>query len=347
MLFDVRGASVLPWIEQLDLRRRKPSKHLQYVELQQQAELVSEVPALLPLAVHDAHDPDLGRLDALAGRGQAVQARGMGADELELHPNFLALREQFVYAVAPVRKCARDVELGDAFGHAVVAQVLETEAPLAVVGCAVGAGRRGYLGAGYHHFVAVLQRDWRFGFEPPHHDIGILASVRRLREDQPAVLPRRQRRAELPEQPRLVGYEPTFGDFAVREPQDAEFVDIDFLAGRRDAEQISLVRAGEPPQHSHSVAVGDDVLDDVDSIGNGVAQARSRIGESLVARVARQVPKARPRPLVAGGEEFLRWRTPVHRFLVAPREGFVALELRGRSLRGGPARESQSGGRAD
>src|SRR6266849_1799872 len=125
----------------LSLRRRRgrqPAKYLQDVELQQQAELVSEVPALLPLAVHDTHDPDLGRLDALAGRGQAVQAHGMGAHELELHPDFLTLREQLVYAVAPVRKCAGDVELGDAFGYAVVAQMLETEAPLAVVGREIG-----------------------------------------------------------------------------------------------------------------------------------------------------------------------------------------------------------------
>src|SRR6266849_2069227 len=142
----------------LPLRRRRgrqPAKYLKDVELQQQAELVSEVTDLLPLAVHDTHDPDLGRLDALAGRGQAVQAHGMGADELELHPDFLTLRQQFVYAVAPVRKCARDVELRDAFGHSVVAQVLETETLLSIVGGPVGAGRRGYLGARDRQFVAV------------------------------------------------------------------------------------------------------------------------------------------------------------------------------------------------
>ena len=136
-------------------------KHLKNIELQQQPQLVSEVPALLPLAVHDAHDPDLGRLDALAGRGQAVEAHRMGSHELELHPDLLTFREESVDSIAPVGESAGDVELGEAFRHAVVAQVLETEAPLAVVGRAVGARRRGYLGARYHYLDAVFHRDWR------------------------------------------------------------------------------------------------------------------------------------------------------------------------------------------
>src|SRR5260370_651821 len=64
---------------------------MQRIELQHQPELVGEVPGLLPLAVGKAHDSDLGHLDALATRWQAVELAALRAGDLEPHPHRLAL----------------------------------------------------------------------------------------------------------------------------------------------------------------------------------------------------------------------------------------------------------------
>ena len=42
-------------------------------ELQQQPELVAEIPGVLPFAVDDLRDADLGRFDPPSGRRQAVE----------------------------------------------------------------------------------------------------------------------------------------------------------------------------------------------------------------------------------------------------------------------------------
>ena len=156
-----------------------------------------------------------------------------------------------------------------------------------------------------------------------------------------AVLAGRHLCAQLAHQAGFVGHEPALGDLAVGQPEHRHLLELEFLAGRRDAQEIALVGAADPEDHADPVALRDHALDHVGAVGKGRAQVRARIGEVLVLRVLRQVLDAGAQPLGARRRELALDRGLVLgalRFLEAANHVLVALEIGGRRLRGQPSR---------
>jgi hypothetical protein len=113
-------------------------------------------------------------------------------------------------------------------------------------------------------------------------------------------------------------------------------VNVDRLAGRRNAVVVAAVCAAHLEQHPHHVAFGDDLLDRVGAVGKRGAQIRAGARKALVARVVADVLEAGAPTLVARRQHLLHGRSFVLgalRFLETANDALVALELRGRCLR--------------
>ncbi len=192
--------------------------------------------------------------------------------------------------------------------------------------------------------VAVLDGRERSGFEPLDHGIGVLAFAGHRRHDPFAVLARRKRRADLAQQRHLVGHEPGLGDLAVSQAEDADLVDVDGLAGRRNAEQVAFVGAGDLEQEPDHVALGDDLHRLIDPVREGAAQIVAGAGEALALSIGGEMKHAAAVAPVVGRHEFrldlLHRLAELLRLLEAKHRGLVALALRRllRTLRGGEAR---------
>jgi hypothetical protein len=165
--------------------------------------------------------------------------------------------------------------------------------------------------------------------------------------DELPVLAARQPGAQLLQQARLVGHEPRLGDAARREAKDPDFVDIDLAAGRRDAEKISLLGAGDLEEHAHPVAIGDHFLDRIHPVGESRAQKRARSGEALPGGVVAEILHAGAQAPVVRREDFahdlgLLFR-PL-RFLEAAHDGLVACQRGRRRFRSRRAAWNQRAG---
>src|SRR5262249_46989241 len=138
----------------------------------------------------------------------------------------------------------------------------------------------------------------RSGREPLDHRVGILALAGDGWRYELAVLARRHPGAELLEQPGFVRHEPGFGDPAVGETEDAGFVDVDLLAGRRAAVEVRLVRGLDAEQHADRVALGHDVDDLVLAVRERTAQIGASAREALALRIGGEMGEAAAPALV-------------------------------------------------
>src|SRR4051794_4853808 len=66
---------------------------------------------------------------------------------------------------------------------------------------------------------------------------------------------------DLPLQPVHVDHRPDLVDPVVFETEDHVAGDLDRAAGRRGAEEVAIVRAGQRPAHGGPVALADHILD--------------------------------------------------------------------------------------
>ena len=215
-------------------------------------------------------------------------------------------------------------------GHR-VQRVPETETQIVMVGGEPLLRLRGQARARGGELVAGRRGRCRLCLELVDEGCGI-TGLRQRRRDDFAVGTRRQLRAQLPQQRRLVHHVPALDHLAVDDAQQRDFVHIDAPAGRRDAEKIAGVRAGDAEQQPHAVAVGNHLLHDIDAIRKRHAQIQRRMRPALIAGVARQMQIAAAHAVVIRREHFLldlRHLRLALRLLEAQRDGDVAGEFAG------------------
>jgi hypothetical protein len=152
-----------------------------------------------------------------------------------------------------------------------------------------------------------------------------------------AILAQRHLGAQLAHQARFIGHEPAFGDLAVGKPEHRHFLELEFLAGRRDAQKVALMGAADAKDHADPIALRNHGLDHVGAVGKCRAQIRTRARKVLVLRVLRQMLDAgaqslgaRRRKLALDGGFVLG----ALRFLEAANHVFIAFEVSGQRLRG-------------
>ena len=113
--------------------------------------------------------------------------------------------------------------------------------------------------------------------------------------------------------------------------EDADLVDVDGLAGRRDAEQVALVGARDLEQVADHVALGDDLHPGIDAVREGAAQKVAGAWKTLSGRIGGEVQHAAAVAPVVGRHEFrfdlLHGFAELLRLLEAAHDRLVALVL--------------------